>query len=120
MIKGECHCGAVRWAFDGVPEKLTSCNCSICRRIAALWAYGTLDNVTVFAAAEATIAYVQGDKLLAIHTCRTCGCTTHWLALAPEASGWRIAVNMRMADPAAYAGIRVRQFDGADTWEFLD
>jgi hypothetical protein len=120
MIDGSCHCGAVRWEFDGDSSRLTSCNCSICRRIGALWAYGTLANVTVTAAADATIAYVQGDKLLAIHTCRTCGCTTHWQSLAPEDGEWRIAVNMRMADPAAYADIRVRQFDGADSWEFLD
>ena len=123
MIKGECHCGAVRWTFDGIPEKLTSCNCSICRRIAALWAYGTKGNVTVAAAPDATISYVQGDKSLAIHTCRVCGCTTHWQALAAEGPGpdnWRVAVNMRMADPVDYAAIRVRYFDGADTWTFLD
>lgn len=120
MIAGSCHCGAVRWEFDVVPEKLTNCNCSLCRRIGGLWAYGTLANVTVFAEPEATIAYVQGDKTLAIHSCRTCGCTTHWLALAPEDADWRIAVNMRMAAPADYSGIRVRHFDGAETWEFLD
>jgi hypothetical protein len=31
-----------------------------------------------------------------------------------------MAVNMNMADPAAIEGIRVRHFDGADTWAFLD
>ncbi len=120
MIQGSCHCGAVRWEFGAIPDKLTSCNCSICRRIAALWAYGTLANVRVTADVNATLAYVQGDKMLSIHTCRTCGCTTHWQSLAPEGDEWRIAVNMRMADPADYAGIRVRHFDGADSWEFLD
>ena len=120
MIEGSCHCGAVRWVFDGIPEKLTLCNCSLCRRIAALWAYGNLDNITVTAAPDATNAYVQGDKLLAMHSCRTCGCTTHWVSLAAEQGVWRIAVNMRMADPAAYAHIRVRHFDGADSWTYFD
>lgn len=120
MIHGSCHCGAVAWVFDGAPEKLTACNCSICRRIGGLWAYGTLANVTVIAAPDATNTYVQGDKTLATHSCRTCGCTTHWLALAPQDGDWRIAVNMRMAEPADYAGIRVRHFDGADSWTYLD
>ena len=120
MIAGSCHCGAVRWEFDAVPGKLTDCNCTICRRIAGLWAYGTLNTVSVMAAPDATIAYVRGDRTLAYHSCRTCGCTTHWLALAPEDGEWRIAVNMRMADPADYAGIRVRHFDGADSWTYLD
>ena len=120
MIAGSGHCGAVRWEYDAAPDKLTDCNCSVCRRIGALWAYGTLKTVKVLAALDATIAYVCGDRLLAFHSCRTCGCTTHWLALAPENGEWRIAVNMRMAKPADYAGIRVRHFDGADSWTFLD
>ena len=39
-MDGSCHCGAVRWRFEGAPESATSCNCSICRRHGALWAYG--------------------------------------------------------------------------------
>ena len=120
MIAGRCHCGAVHWEFDAVPDKLTDCNCSICRRIAGLWAYGTLNTVSVKAAPDATITYVHGDRMLAFHSCRTCGCTTHWRALAPENGEWRIAVNMRMAEPADYADVRVRHFDGADSWTFLD
>ncbi len=123
MIHGSCHCGAVQWDFNGVPDKLTSCNCTLCRRISGLWAYGTLANVTVIAAAGATLAYVQGDQTLATHSCNICGSTTHWLSLATapdDPNLGRIAVNMRMAEPTDYAGIRVRRFDGADTWEFLD
>ena len=120
MIEGSCHCGAVRWVFDGIPDTLTDCNCSVCRRIGGLWAYGTVANVLVSTAPDATIAYVQGDKMLAIHSCKACGCTTHWVSLAPEDGDWRIAVNMRMADPSDFAAIRVRHFDGADSWTFLD
>ena len=39
MILGLCHCGAVQWRFDGVPESATACNCTICRRYGVLWAY---------------------------------------------------------------------------------
>src|SRR5262249_39749528 len=39
MIEGSCHCGAVRWTFEGVPESATACNCTACRRYGVLWAY---------------------------------------------------------------------------------
>jgi hypothetical protein len=39
MIEGSCHCGAVRWSFEGTPESATACNCTVCRRYGVLWAY---------------------------------------------------------------------------------
>lgn len=39
MIQGSCHCGAVQWWFDGMPDGATACNCVPCRRYGALWAY---------------------------------------------------------------------------------
>jgi len=40
VIEGSCHCGAVRWRLEATPEAATACNCTVCRRYAALWAYG--------------------------------------------------------------------------------
>ncbi len=41
MIEGTCHCGAVRWQFDGQPDGPTACNCTVCRRYGGvLWVYG--------------------------------------------------------------------------------
>ena len=39
MLEGSCHCGNVRWSFDGTPESATACNCTVCRRYGVLWAY---------------------------------------------------------------------------------
>lgn len=116
MIKGMCHCGAAGWVFNGTPTHQTSCNCSICRRLGALWAYGTLENVELFGA---TFGYVQGDKTLAIHTCGTCGCTTHWVSLTDDGPRTRVAVNMRLADPDDTTAIPIRYLDGANTWEYI-
>ena len=41
MIRASCHCGAVVMEADSQPRSVTACNCSICRRYAALWAYYT-------------------------------------------------------------------------------
>ena len=117
MIEGTCHCGAVSYVFEHVPKAATSCNCSICRRLAALWIYAPLDKVAV---TGPTRAYAYGEKSLAFHSCQTCGCTTHWAPLILDQDPPYMAVNLRLAAPDVVARVPVRRFDGADTWEFLD
>ena len=117
MIKGVCHCGAVGFEVAVTPAFLVSCNCSICRRYATLWVHSPQNAGVVMHAPEgSTHAYSWGDKDLLFHACKTCNCITHWSGR----EGPRFAVNMRLADPLDIADIRVRNFDGADTWEFLD
>ncbi|MDM3872482.1 GFA family protein [Porticoccus sp. W117] len=118
MYQGECHCGAVSFEISEAPEKLVDCNCSICRRIGALWGHVSIDSVNINSPAEGTTAYVQGDKTLAVHTCKSCGCTTHWESL--QADGEYMAVNFRMCEPEVIEQFRIRKFDGADSWKFLD
>lgn len=115
MITGQCHCGAVQWRFESEPTHATACNCTLCRRYGALWIYGHED-VDVFVSG-ATGTYLQGDSSLANHFCLHCGCMAYWRGSAPEPDGRRrMAVNVRLADPQAVAGIPLRRFDGFDTW----
>lgn len=118
MIEGVCHCGAVRWRFDAVPDAATACNCTLCRRYGVLWAYGH-DGEDVHLLGE-TRAYVWGDRSIGFHFCPTCGCIAAWRALAPNAEGRRrAAVNLRLAEPAEVAAIPIDHFDGLDTWTDL-
>lgn len=119
-IHGACHCGAVSWHFTGRPAYLTSCNCGICRRYGALWAYGDTTSIRLHALPAASVPYRHGDKTLAFHHCASCGCITHWAALNAENGIWRVAVNMRMADANVIGGLRIRHFDGADSFTYLD
>lgn len=119
MIRGSCHCGAVKFVYPDRPEWLKQCNCSYCRRAGALWAYAETGRITLEFVEGATIRYISGDKTLAFHSCRTCGCTTHWENLDPSPEA-RMGVNLAMAEPAAIADLRVRRFDGADSWTYLD
>ncbi len=120
MIEGSCHCGAVRIRVSTAPEQLTACNCSICRRLGMLMAYYVPADVEIEAAEGAMDAYVWGDKLLAFMRCATCGCPTHWEGLDPATKHERMGLNARLFDPEVIEGIRIRRFDGADTWAFLD
>jgi len=117
VISGSCHCGAVSFEAAQVPERLVSCNCSICRRYVALWVHSPpLEGLVLNVPEGATRTYSWGDKDLLFHSCKTCGCITHWTGV----KGSRFAVNFRMADPEDIKDIPVRHFDGADSWEFLD
>lgn len=119
MIRGSCHCGAVTFELSETPKWLTECNCSICRRIGALWAHASIEKIKLRYPKDGTIDYVCGDRTLVTKSCKTCGCTTHWENLKDPENG-HMAVNCRMADPKEIADLRIRRFDGAEKWEFVD
>lgn len=115
MLEGSCHCGAVRWTFDGIPPDATACNCTICRRYGVLWSYD-FENERVRVTGP-TKAYVRG-KAIEFHFCPECGCVAYWRALDSGADGRRrIAVNLRLADPDAVAAIPIDHFDGLVSFE---
>ena len=121
MIESSCHCGAVQIQIEAeAPTALTSCNCSICRRYGSLWAYFSSAQVKVKAAEDATQQYVWGDKMLAFVRCSTCGCMSHWVGLDPNSSSDQMGINARLFTNLDISPIRVRRFDGAETWKFLD
>ena len=119
MLQASCHCGAVRIEVAETPQSVTSCNCSLCRRYGTLWAYYHPDQVRFVQGLDATEAYVQGERMIEAHHCRTCGCVTHWRS-TPKGRADRMAVNARLMDPAELEGVPVKHLDGADTWTYLD
>lgn len=118
-IKASCHCGAVKFKLNIQPEWLTKCNCSICSKLGALWAHALEKNIEMTMPEDATLAYRRQHATLAIHTCKTCGCTTHWWGIKRGAEE-RMALNMTLLDPKTLAQYRIRHFDGADSWKFTD
>lgn len=118
MLEGSCHCGSVRWRFDGMPESATACNCTICRRYGVLWAYG-YEGEDVSLTGE-TRAYAWGEKTIGFHFCPQCGCVASWRSIEPDAEGRRrIAVNLRLAEPAVVEHLPIDHFEGLDKWEDL-
>lgn len=121
MLTGTCHCGTVRWTFDGMPESATACNCTLCRRYGVLWIYDyegeriTLDGPTA--------SYTRVDMKkpeLEILFCPKCGCVASWRALSVNAEGRRrIAVNVRLSEPGSVAHLPIRHFEGLDAFEDL-
>ena len=115
MLTGTCHCGAIAICIPAAPAEITSCNCSICRRLGTFWAYYEADTVVIDGHPEGTENYIQGDKTLRVVRCKTCGCTSHWETLDAKTKS-RVGINMRNFEPEIIDGVRMRLLDGANTW----
>jgi hypothetical protein len=120
MLFGSCHCGAVRLEIARKPSQLTQCNCSICRRYGALWAYYTRKSARVVCAAGTVSPYAWGNSAIEFYHCTRCGCLTHYERAKKKQDDTRVAVNARMLEPEDIASIRIRKLDGAATWKYFD
>lgn len=118
-LQGSCHCGAVRLTLPSMPETAIKCNCSLCRRLDGLWAYYPFGAVRIEGHPENTTDYVWGDKTLRTVRCKICGCATHWEPI-DGALGARHGVNLNNFSPCLQESVRIRNFDGANTWTFID
>ena len=118
MIEGCCHCGAVRWSFDGTPDSATACNCTVCRRYGVLWAYD-YEGERIQLSGR-THVYTWGTRELGFHFCPVCGCLAYWRGLASDHDGRRrVAVNLRLAEPEVVGAVIVNHFDGLESWKRL-
>jgi hypothetical protein len=122
MVRAACHCGAIRITLELAPAWVCDCNCSICRRYGALWAYSweILAKrdlcVTLIQGADALDVYAWGDRELGFWRCKACGCLTHHTALNDAAKirgvNARTFVNF---DPAS---VTIQRSDNAHTGWF--
>jgi hypothetical protein len=120
-LSGSCHCGDTGWTLTGDPGSITACNCTLCRRYGALWAYD-YENERISVTGPTRIYTRKGKSKpsLEIHFCATCACVTHWLGReVDEAGRRRIAVNLRLAPPDAVAHLVIDHFDGLDSFDDL-
>lgn len=122
MIRAACHCGVVRITLDHAPSWVLDCNCSICRRYGALWAYdwdflakGTL-GASLVRGSDALEAYIWGDREIGFWRCTECGCLTHHTALNDPAK--LRGVNARMFVDFDPSSVIVHRSDNAHTGWF--
>jgi hypothetical protein len=118
MLKGSCHCGTVCWTIGEMPESVTACNCTVCRRYGTLWAYGHEgEEISV---SGATRSYTRAAGVLEFHFCANCGCVAAWRSKKIGRDGRRrMAVNVRLAEPGPLAHLPIDHFDGLDSFDDL-
>lgn len=121
VMRAACHCGAVRFEIARPPAWVMDCSCTLCRRYGALWTYYRGQGQALLLSrpsADLTDTYLWGDRAIAFHRCKVCGCMTHMAAVdtdPPTVFG----VNARMfvgLDPAA---VTVRRIDNGHVGAFF-
>ena len=104
-LEGQCHCGAVRVALDGVAAAdlpLRACQCGFCRRHGAISTSHPDARITFAAPDGALTRYRFGQKLSDFLLCAHCGCYIGSLA---ETDVGPIAIlNIRGVDLPGFAG----------------
>jgi len=120
MITTTCHCGRVTISIPRQPETLTNCNCSICRRYGALWAYFRESEVRISYPPGARRTYSRAPKTLQFVRCASCGCVSHWERIADQGRDDRIGINARNFDPEQIGPAKIRLLDGAKTEQYLE
>ncbi|MBB3975809.1 hypothetical protein GGQ64_000996 [Rhizobium azooxidifex] len=121
MLIGTCHCEAAHWTMAGDPGPVTACNCTLCRRYGALWAYDYEGKRIDLHGTTKAFSRVGKEKpSLEIRFCPTCACVLCWRGLSLDPDGRRrMAVNVRLAPPEAVAHLPIDHFDGLDSFDDL-
>jgi len=109
-ITATCHCTGINILLPSPPTSITECNCSICRRYGAIWAYYRHKDVLVTAeAGHSSVKYIRSDPGSAgdaeFQFCSKCGCMTHLTSVSEENPERSMAVNVRMVDPEVWTGV---------------
>ena len=117
MIRAACHCTAVRLEISELPDWVLDCSCTICRRYGALWSYPAKGTVTIVSGKDATDTYLWGDRWLAFHRCKECGCVMYMEAVA-EKPPYIHGINARMIPTLDPASVRLVQKDNGHTGWF--
>lgn len=113
-LQASCHCGNINIEAPELPSEITHCNCSVCRRYAALWAYYCPEEVSITFTDFESKCYIWGDREVEFHHCTVCGCLTHYIT-TEKCSSRITAINARMSDPEIISRIPIRDVDNASS-----
>ena len=115
MLKLSCLCGQVHVDISKRPDFINECNCTLCSKSGARWAYFHSSEVSVVGATKGYSREDKEDPAAEIRFCAHCGSTTHFILTASAISKFgdtQIGVNVRLADEKDLAGIELRYPDG--------
>ena len=109
---GSCHCGKVAYTVDeDAPTEAMACNCSICRRRAALHHFTTPDKFTLETSRDDLVTYRWNKDAIAFHFCKDCGCAPFAEGQGPN--GPMVEINLRCAEDVDLDALKINPFDGA-------
>ena len=104
--RGSCHCGAVRYEADiDLAKGSNKCNCSICTKARAWFAFVAGDHFRLQSGADALSFYrwtppAKAEPFLHYAFCKTCGVRIYGSADNPGEGGRFYAISVATLDDA--------------------
>ena len=109
--EGGCHCGRVRYRIETALTQVTDCNCSICAKRGALWAFVKAPQFTLLKGEQALTDYLFAKRKLHHLFCESCGVGSYSRGSAPNGEP-TFAVNVRCLDGVDIAALKLVPFNG--------
>src|SRR5262245_60745005 len=111
--EGGCHCGRVRFRVTADLDRVTECNCSMCRKKGFLHLIVAPEQFELTSGPGELSTYQFGTRTAKHHFCRHCGISSFYI---PRSDPDKIDVNVRCLDGVEPSTLRIFQFDGRN-WE---
>ncbi len=108
---GSCHCQAVKFKVDLDLAGALQCNCSICSKLGAVWAFAPRAKLELQSGAESLGDYQFGKKRLHHRRCTHCGIETFAEGVAPDGTA-TVGVNLRCLKGVEVDKLTPKQYDG--------
>ncbi|MCX7363934.1 MAG: GFA family protein [Alphaproteobacteria bacterium] len=109
--QGACHCGAVSFSVDLDLAGALKCNCSICTKLGAVWAFAPKSNFALKSGAAQQGDYQFGKKSLHHRFCTSCGIESYAEGMAPDGTA-TVGINLRCLEGVEVEKLTPRPFDG--------
>ena len=116
MVKhrGGCHCGRVRFEFEGpVHIMVSECNCSVCSKSGFLGMTVPKEKFSLLQGEDCLSTYRFGTGVAKHTFCRHCGTKSFY---HPRSHPDGININIRCLDEGTVKSMEVTPFDGQH-WE---
>lgn len=108
---GSCHCGAVAFDVDLDVSGALKCNCSICSRLGAVWAFAPRANFKLKSGADKQGDYQFGKKSLHHRFCTQCGIETYAEGAMPDGTP-TVGINLRSIEGLDVETLNPKPWDG--------
>jgi len=115
MLNLSCLCDQVRIEIPKRPDYINECNCTLCSKVGARWAYFRPSDVSIQGATNGYRRADKEDPAAEIRFCANCGSTTHFILTDSAVSRFgntHMGVNARLVDDKDLAGTELRYPDG--------
>ena len=110
---GSCHCGALKFSFEGDIEQVVECNCSICRRKGTRMWFTSKANANLVMPDGSFTTYLFNKHQIQHHFCKVCGCAPFSTGVPPTGGEEMAAINLNCLDEELNLdGLKVVFYDG--------